>query len=141
VISTAARRLLFIHPVDPLESQAVIDAYTLRMTGALRAARHGDSWRGVHTCSCGARSSSWDYLVRTAHKRELITNSLAIHYLAHHRHEVPEAELAKVMTLVADDATPVARELAFGRPPVVPIPFPPDRRPQAPAAEAVDDDD
>ncbi|NVB80830.1 MAG: hypothetical protein HOV81_20705 [Kofleriaceae bacterium] len=113
--------------MDPLESPAVIDAYTLRMTGALRAARLGDSWRGVHTCSCGARSTSWDYLVRTD-KGQLITSSLAIHYLAHHRHEVPEAELAKVMHLVANDATPDAKELAFGRPPVAPIPFPPDRR-------------
>lgn len=115
MISKAARRLLYIHPVEPLEAPAVIDPYTLRMTGALRAGRIGERWRGFHGCSCGARSTSWDYLVRTA-KGELITSSLAIHYLAHHRHEVPDRELAKVMSLVADDATPVAAELAFGRP-------------------------
>ncbi len=127
MISTAARRLLFIEPIGPLESPAVIDEYTLRMTGALRAARPGRQSRGVHTCRCGARSSSCELLVRVA-EGELVTNSLAIHYLAHHRREVPEAELAKVMRLVAEDAMPEARELAFGRPPVVPIRVPPDRR-------------
>ena len=43
----------------------------------------------------------------------LRTNSLAIHYLAHHRDEVPPEELAKVAKLLADEVEPTHDEMSF----------------------------
>jgi len=74
-----------------------VDEYTRRMAGALRVAEL-DPWlkrtRGHHTCVCRMDSSNSNHYVRTE-SGHLITNSLAVHYLAHHRSEVPEGELAK----------------------------------------------
>ena len=46
----------------------------------------GGGWRGIHQCSCGAESTNLDYLLPGG---EIITNSLAAHYLACHNHEIP----------------------------------------------------
>lgn len=51
----------------------------------------GKWWRGSHECACGTRSDNKDYYVRG-----LKTNSLLVHYVEHHRDEVPEAELRKL---------------------------------------------
>jgi hypothetical protein len=40
------------------------------------------------------------------------TNSLAIHYVACHRVEVPTSELAKILTLPTSDVEPTDGELA-----------------------------
>ena len=81
------------------------------MAAHLRGAVRGDSgYRGTHTCSCGARSDNTDHVIGA----RFTTNSLAVHYLAHHRAEVPADELADVLSLPAADAEPTARELAGG---------------------------
>ncbi len=47
---------------------------------------------GVHTCSCGANSDSKEWTL-TFEGKKYRTNSLAVHYVACHRREVPEREL------------------------------------------------
>lgn len=101
--------LLFIEPGLPPSPQPVLDDVTRRMAAHLRAAQCGDvSYRGTHTCACGARSDNTDYVV----DRRFTTNSLAVHYLAHHRAEVPADELADVLSLPVVCAEPTAQELA-----------------------------
>lgn len=87
--------LLFIEPKQAPSEQPVIDEATRKMGVALRGAREGSAWRGFHVCSCGKMSSNVDLIIED----RFVTNSLAVHYLAHHRAEVPADELADVMTL------------------------------------------
>ena len=47
---------------------------------------------GVHQCSCGLRSTSYDYLF----PNNMETNSLCLHYLEWHRHEIPDIEFEKL---------------------------------------------
>lgn len=54
-----------------------------------------DSYLGVHTCKCGARSRSYDFLF----PNNMYTNSLCLHYLEWHRHEIPEEEFHKLELL------------------------------------------
>lgn len=55
----------------------------------------GEAFLGVHTCICGEKSTSYDYLISNNYS----TNSLCAHYLKWHRHEIPEGELEKVMDI------------------------------------------
>jgi hypothetical protein len=103
--------LLFIEPALPPSPQPLVDGATRRMAAHLRGAERGDSgYRGIHTCSCGARSDNTDHVVAG----RFTTNSLAAHYLAHHRAEVPADELVDVLSLPAVCAEPTAQELAGG---------------------------
>jgi hypothetical protein len=115
MVKLDAKHLLFIEPRSPASDEPVIDEYTRRMTGGLRVGhrRNGprDVRRGVHMCVCRMTSEPFDTYVETTTGR-LKTNSLCIHYLAHHRVEVPESELAKVLTLTAEPEDPVPTELA-----------------------------
>jgi hypothetical protein len=47
---------------------------------------------GVHRCKCGAVSESCDYLF----SNNMYTNSLCMHYLEWHFHEIPESEFKKL---------------------------------------------
>ena len=100
--------LLFIEPRQPPTAPIVDDA-TMRMAAALRSAQRGEaSYRGCHFCSCGAQSDNTDHIV----DGRFTTNSLAVHYLACHRAEVPGSELADVLSLPPVRVTPTAREIA-----------------------------
>lgn len=113
MIRLDARHLLFIAPRGLGTAEPLIDEYTRRMAGALRVARLAPRklWkRGFHTCVCRMQSGHIDLFVATT-SGELVTNSLAVHYLAHHRDEVPAAELAKVLTLTAPPLEPLLEEL------------------------------
>lgn len=118
--------LLFIEPQNPASADPVIDSLTRRMTAALNGSvggtndgwqgkfHPGGGWRGVHTCVCGVNSSNKNFQLEDG----TITNSLCVHYLAHHRNEVPESELAKVRSLPSYEAEPTANQLmppGFGR--------------------------
>lgn len=83
----------------------------MKMTAALERGAPGvwsgtqfvnGTWCGLHTCICGAMSEARDYQISGG----FVTNSLCVHYLAHHREEVPQAELEKVATLQCGTATP-----------------------------------
>lgn len=64
------------------------------MAGCLRAGKpHGPVYKGVHVCSCGAESGSQDIELPACS----ITNSLAVHYLAYHRHEIGKDEIGRVL--------------------------------------------
>jgi len=110
--------LLYIEPRLPASPAPLVDALTCRMVANFRAAtatgtlsgstfRKGNGYRGWHTCSCGACSTSVDYLLPNGE----VTNSLCIHYLAYHRHEVPPQQLARVSGLPVMTELPVQEEL------------------------------
>ena len=100
--------LLFIEPSSPASDKPVIDSLTRKMAASLRTARDpGYTSYGVHDCVCGASSTSHDFILSTG----LTTNSLCVHYLAHHRDDVPSGELHKVAQLDDGETTPTDEEL------------------------------
>lgn len=112
--------LLFIEPKNFASREPIIDAFTKKMTAALRKFTEkgsmyrdgtfepGMATKGWHTCECGAGSHNVDYLLVNG----MATNSLCIHYLAFHRDEIPESELEKVKTLPCGEIDPTPEELA-----------------------------
>lgn len=101
-------RLLFIEPERPASTTPVLDAITRRMCAAFRKSRPSDyAFGGVHVCCCRAISSCTDHIL----PRGEVTNSLCVHYVAHHRDEVPRRELALVERLDSGEAEPIEREL------------------------------
>lgn len=101
--------LLMIEPKHHGSSLPVLDALTRKMTAAWRTSKAGVSYRGVHVCVCGATSDNCEHHV-PINGRAMRTNSLAVHYLAFHRSEVPESDLRHVGALV-EEAAPTAEEL------------------------------
>lgn len=103
--------LLYIEPKAPVSDAPVIDDLTRRMTAAFRGAtRPGelDGWMGVHQCACGASSSTYDHKLPDGQT----TNSLCIHYLALHRAEISQEQIARVQALTSGEAVPTDREIA-----------------------------
>lgn len=90
-----ADRVLFIRPTGPCSAEPVEDALSQRMATLLRAAVRGPAFRGRHYAACGARSTNCDLYLPGGQ----VANSLAVHYLRHHRSDVPADELAKVAAL------------------------------------------
>jgi hypothetical protein len=115
VIRLDASFLLMIELAGAPSREPVIDSLTRAMAGALNFAKEGSSrYRGIHQCTgrgCVASSDNTDHYV-SASTGEFMTNSLAVHYLAHHRAEVPANEIDKVASLLADPAEPTASQLA-----------------------------
>ena len=111
--------LLFIEPQLPRSAEPVIDEYTRRMAGAMLSASPQAAYRGIHRCHCGATSTNCDYIVRIQQRvagspwHGLLTNSLAVHYLALHRDEVPPDELTKVLMLTAEPTDPTPSALGM----------------------------
>ena len=104
--------LLFIEPQNAASVVPVIDDLTRRMTAAYRAARPGyPKFCGVHTCVCGAMSEGHNYMLPDRQT----TNSLCVHYMAHHRAEVPAEQLDRVAALTCGMAEPAEEELRGGR--------------------------
>lgn len=104
--------LLYIEPTNEASSTPLIDDLTRKITAAYREAEPMDGfWRGVHTCVCGANSSSQDYFLPDG----TMTNSLCVHYIAFHRNEIPFHILEQVSSLPYGQCTPVEEELRGGR--------------------------
>ena len=100
--------LLFIEPASPASETPVIDALTRKMVAAYRSATREDiTYCGFHRCVCGSASTPYNSVLPSG----LVTNSLCVHYLAHHRDEVPAGELAKVAGLDCGEAEPTHDEL------------------------------
>lgn len=132
MIITGENSLLYIEPSARVSRHPLIDRYTRKMTAAFKQAREGpryrslsitgtqdlqkpetvtpqkDIERGWHTCACGAPSSNCDYFLPNG----MQTNSLAVHYLAWHRDDVPQVELDKVNGLPYGEAEPDQKLLA-----------------------------
>lgn len=110
-----ASGILMIEPRHPASDAPIIDKLTRKMAAAFRKARKSDygyrggkpTGRGFHGCICGATSDNHDYFIG-----EVITNSLCVHYLAFHRQDVSESELAKVAALPDEEVEPTEGELA-----------------------------
>lgn len=100
--------LLMIEPKTQA-GEPVIDALTRTVTALLRSASEGEKWLGWHECICGARSGAVDLWVHIGGKKYL-TNSLAVHYAARHRREIPQQQMKLIMSLKGSEE-PTAREL------------------------------
>ncbi|MDJ0974950.1 MAG: hypothetical protein QNJ98_10860 [Planctomycetota bacterium] len=107
-VSSDPDTLLFIEPWTRARAKPVIDELTRKMAGALRAAeRTPYESMGYEICACGAASLSHDLILPSG----VVTNSLCVHYLAHHRTSIPEDQLTKVATLTCGEAEPNREEL------------------------------
>jgi hypothetical protein len=101
-------RLLFLLPRQPASPTPLLDRLTRRMCAAFRLAKHGHhAYGGTHECYCGAMSSRWDYHLPGGD----LTNSLCVHYLAHHRADVDERQSAIVDGFTFGEAEPTEGEL------------------------------
>jgi hypothetical protein len=86
-----APKLLFIEPRLPPSEKPIVDNLTRKVAGVYRESHEPDFvYCGFHECSCGALSDSTDHLLPDG----TVTNSLCVHYVAYHRHEVPETEVS-----------------------------------------------
>src|SRR6185312_7678729 len=95
-------------PRRPASPTPVVDGITRKMCAAFRGAKPSDyASGGVHVCYCGATSSSCDYHLPSGD----LTNSLCVHYLAHHRVDVGEAPLTAVRRFASGEAEPNQDEL------------------------------
>jgi hypothetical protein len=100
--------LLFIEPKRWATHDAIVDTITRKMCGAFRAARQSEhAYGGIHVCFCGACSSNCNYYLPSGE----MTNSLCVHYVAHHREEVPLEALAAIDRFRCREADP--NELKF----------------------------
>jgi hypothetical protein len=72
-----------------------------------RATRSNHAYAGFHQCNCGAGSASCDYHLAGGE----LTNSLCVHYVAHHRVEIPPSDLARIERFALDAADPTDDEL------------------------------
>jgi hypothetical protein len=109
--------LLFIEPTSGPSESPVYDELTFQVAHLLDQAAVQESYFGHHTCSCGACSDGNDWQIPSGQ----VTNSLAAHYLAYHRQEIPKDEIAKVRRHVGKTAlsrTQTARSVKWITPPV-----------------------
>lgn len=103
--------ILMIEPKMPVSEAPLIDELTRKMTAAWHKRRDSDrAYRGFHICHCNAWSDNRDHYVMVD-GRELLTNSLCIHYLAFHRLDISAEELEKVRTLQYGEEVPTEDEL------------------------------
>jgi hypothetical protein len=97
--------LLFIHPSQQASERPVIDVITLKVAYQLTNHTHtgvvedngefevNQRTKGWHECTgCGEKSLNYDFMLPCG----LATNSLAVHYIAYHRQEVPQREINKI---------------------------------------------
>lgn len=108
MINDGPGHLLYVEPTGPC-TEPVIDNLTRRVAAAFhRGQSNGVRFRGWHHSACGANSDNTDYVLQRADGRSFTTNSLAIHYIACHRSEIPLEEIAKITQLpeTLEDPTP-----------------------------------
>jgi len=104
--------MLYIEPRNPPSEEPIIDGLTMKMVAALRKAATLPQRQslGFHTCVCGAKSDSTDFILPNG----LRTNSLCVHYLAYHRAEIEDGELWAVDGLADGFEYPNSHELHGG---------------------------
>src|SRR5260221_2738750 len=109
----AGTNLLFIQPRQPASPTPLIARAARRMCAVFRNARQSDyAFGGIHNCFCGAHSTNCDYHLPGGE----LTNSICIHYLAHHRPEVPVQQVGRVEAFTLGEAEPNDQELAGPQP-------------------------
>lgn len=98
----------YIMPKNSPSEEPIIDELAMKMVAALRRATESRMrFLGFHTCVCGARSDSADFILPNG----LRTNSLCVHYLAHHRVGIEAGELWAVVGLSVGREYPMSDEL------------------------------
>jgi len=115
--------MLYIHPTKKGLDEPILDELTMKVLHAVRnktakGVLHQDgsfskdiSTKGVHHCTaCGGNihSGSQDIMLPNG----LITNTLAVHYVAKHRGELTQEDITKINTLAecADTCVPPTEE-------------------------------
>lgn len=102
--------ILMVEPSARTSTTPLIDELTRKMTAAWRRRRDSEvSYRGWHTCACGACSDNKDHYIGDGDG--LLTNSLCVHYLAFHRDDISQEELDKVCALTLGEEEPGEEEL------------------------------
>lgn len=94
--NTSGRYLLMIEPTCPAAAAPDRDWATRKMTRLLQCARAINPTFGWHDCVCGVRSDNCEWLLPCG----LITNNLAVHYLARHRDDIPRSEIEKLRAAI-----------------------------------------
>ena len=95
--------LVFIEPkLAPVATEDALTKQTRELVRGLSQSTY--FYKGIHSCSCGARSDSKDHYFTPPgrNKPTHITTSLLLHYVEFHRAEIPAediAELEKVLKL------------------------------------------
>jgi hypothetical protein len=109
-----ALEVLRLSPKSPAGG-ALVDDLTRRMTAAMRQARRGHHRPSEvrHTCPCGWVADGFGYFVSPG----VMTTDLAVHLLAYHRAEIPDAELKKAEDLASFFKPVDPCELSEMRPP------------------------
>jgi hypothetical protein len=103
------RKILFVEPQAAPSPRPILDSITRKMCAAFRHATQSEyAYGGVHQCLCGATSSCCDHFLPDG----TMTNSLCIHYVAHHRPSVPSQELRLIPAFEWGEAEPNDRELS-----------------------------
>jgi hypothetical protein len=85
-------RLLYITPTRLPAGTSLEDDLVVAMRAAIAAGTPGLRYRGFHRCTCGARSANYDVRLPGG----AWTHTLAVHYLAQHRNEIPHDQLEQV---------------------------------------------
>jgi hypothetical protein len=96
MIVTENTHILFIEPTGK-KSEPIKDSLTNKVSNAMLSATFNPYrvYKGWHTCVCGEHSDNKEWVLPNGQ----IINSLAYHYIAEHRDEVPEFELEKIRNL------------------------------------------
>ena len=92
MIALDDQHFMMIEPLAPA-SAPLNDGLTELAKSVFRLAKPGTAWMGWHTCACGAKSDTCDYVMPDGR----ITNSLMVHYVQCHRQDVPRSELGKLV--------------------------------------------
>lgn len=103
--NSLSSHLLFVEPSRPVRDLNLADSIVAVFHNAV--SRETARYRGVHECTspgCRAVSDNVDHYV-LVNDVEYLTNSLASHYLTHHRSEVPAGD----MLILRDASGPVQR--------------------------------
>jgi hypothetical protein len=104
----SSKGLLYIELAQQASAGPVRDHITRRMSAAFhKAGPTGYYYGGIHECVCGALSTNRDYRLPNGE----VTNSLCVHYVAHHRSEAPSDQLARIGAFALGEVEPTADEL------------------------------
>jgi len=92
MISDDDKHLMMIEPQGNCEP-AIDDEITDMAIAVHKSVVFGDRvTKGFHVCKCGAVSDNQIWTLPSGR----VTNSLMVHYIKHHRSEVPESEIMKL---------------------------------------------
>lgn len=93
MIRTDDDSLMMIEPEYHGDVDSINDELTQIAIDVFNKCKTGNAYKGCHKCKCGKYSDNYDYYT----PKGLLTNSLLVHYVQHHRDEIPRSEIAKLL--------------------------------------------